>query len=214
MLSLKVLFSQEGELYDLLEGSAREAQRSVELLDRYLRARTGIIGPLLNLDDIARARRNNRERARRITAMLAQTGATLPFGGEEIEALSYALHGITELSERLVERLSVYPRSLPDEIFQRQSTLLKDAVKAVGLMVRQLREQWNLETIQASQDRIQAAEDDVDGVLLTVLQELNREAYDLRELVILKQVHETIEEAIDRCRDAGNAVQRIVLAHA
>jgi hypothetical protein len=214
MLSLKVLFSQEGELYDLLERSAWEAQRNVELLDRYLRARTGIIGPLLDLDDFELARRNNRQRARRITAMLAQTGATLPFGGEEIEALSYALQGITRLAEKLVERLSVYPRSLPEEIVQRQSPPLKDAVEAVGLMVGQLREQWNLETIQTCQDRIQAAEGDADRALLTDLQELNRKAHDPWELVILKQVHETIAEAIDRCRDAGNAVHRIVLAHA
>ena len=96
MLSLKVLFGQEGELYDLLESSAREAQRSVELLNRYLRARTEIIGLPLNLDDFELARRNNRQLAQRITAMLAQAGATLPFDGEEIEALSYALHGISK----------------------------------------------------------------------------------------------------------------------
>jgi hypothetical protein len=127
-------------------------------------------------------------------------------------ALTYV--ALFRLVEKLVERLNVYPRSLPDKIFQRQSALLKDAVEAVGLMVRQLRDQWNLKTIQACQDRIQAAEGEADGVMLTVLQELYRAAHDPRELVILKQVHETIEEAIDRCRDAGNAVHQIVLAHA
>jgi len=214
MLSLKVLFCPEGELYDLLENSAQAAQRNVELLDRYLRARMGVIGPLPDVEDIELARRDNRRLTRRITTLLAQTGATLPFGSEEIEALSYALHSVTKLAEKLVERLSVYPRSLPGEIFQRPSALLKDAVAAVVLMVQQLREQWNLATIQACQDRIQTAEGEADGALLTALQERNRAACDPRELVILKQVCATIEEAIDHCRDAGSAVYRIVLAHA
>jgi uncharacterized protein Yka (UPF0111/DUF47 family) len=49
--------------------------------------------------------------------------------------------------------------------------------------------------------------------MLQLLRELYQGPYDAKELVILQNLFEMVEQAIDRCRNAGNVVVQIVLKH-
>ena len=46
-----------------------------------------------------------------------------------------------------------------------------------------------------------------------VIRELYHGPYDAKELVILQDLYELVEKAIDRCRDAGNVVVQVVLKY-
>ena len=62
-------------------------------------------------------------------------------------------------------------------------------------------------------DRLQFAEGEADKVMLSLLKELYRGPYDAKELMILQELYEMVEQAVDRCRNAGNIVVQIVLKH-
>ena len=80
-----------------------------------------------------------------------------------------------------------------------------------------LAESQRLETIQAAHreanDRLQYAEGEADKVMLGLLKDLYHGPYDAKELVILQELYEMVEQAVDRCRNAGNIVVQIVLKH-
>ena len=112
-----------------------------------------------------------------------------------------------------MERLSIYPGRIPQAAFHRQADLMLQAAEAVVFMVKQLRTGTTIAKIQDANDKLQYAEGEADKVMLSLLKELYQGPYDAKELVILQELYEMVEQAVDRCRNAGNVVVQIVLKH-
>jgi hypothetical protein len=211
MFSLKKLFGKEEKFYDLLEASAEEARVSITLLSRFIQTR-GLVSVPANLDEFIQSRRKDKRITQQITEELSRTFVT-PLEREDIEALSFALYRIPKTVEKIVERLSIYPGRTPQEGFQRQAQLLEQAAGEVVFMVKQLRGGTHMERIREAQERLQFAEGEADKVMLGLIRELYHGPSDAKELVILQDLYELVEKAIDRCRDAGNVVVQVVLKY-
>ena len=211
MFSLRKLLGKEDKFFDLLEASAEEAKASVGLLSRYLQARQAGQAPS-NRDEFIQSRRKDKRITQQITEELSRTFVT-PLEREDIEALSFALYRVPKTVEKIVERFSIYPGRIPLDGFKRQSELLEQAANEVVFMVRQLRGGTRMEWIRESQERLQFAEGEADKVMLGLIKELYHGPYDAKELVILQEIYEMVEQAVDRCRNAGNIVVQIVLKH-
>ena len=212
MLSLKKLLGKDDKFFDLLEAGAEEAKTSVELFSRFLQSVASGGTPGGTLDDFIQTRRKEKRIRHTITEELSKTFVT-PLEREDIEALSWALYRIPKQVEKIVERLSIYPGRVPHTAFQRQAELMLQAAEAVMFMVKQLRGGTTIEKIREANDRLQFAEGEADKVMLTLLKDLYHGPYDAKELVILQELYEMVEQAVDRCRNAGNIVVQIVLKH-
>ncbi|MBL9201699.1 MAG: DUF47 family protein [Opitutaceae bacterium] len=211
MFSLKKLFGKDDKFFDLLEAGAEEAKTCVALLKEYLEKSAPGAG--VPLDDFITARRKEKRIRHTMTEELSKTFVT-PLEREDIEALSWALYRIPKQVEKIVERLSIYPGRIPTEAFKRQAELMLQAADAVVFMVKQLRGGTTIEKIREANDRLQYAEGEADKVMLSLLKELyHNKEHDARELVILQELYEMVEQAVDRCRNAGNIVVQIVLKH-
>lgn len=208
---LKKIFGKEDKFFDLLEAGAEEAKISVHLLSGYLLTLSKG-NPPANLDDFVQSRRKEKRIRYQMTEELSKTFVT-PLEREDIEALSFALYRIPKAVEKIVERLSIYPGRVPHTAFQRQAELLTLAAEAVVFMVKQLRGGTNIEKIREANDRLQYAEGEADKVMLGLLRELYHGPYEPKELIILQELYEMVEQAVDRCRNAGNIVVQIVLKH-
>ena len=211
MPSFKSLFGKDEKFYDLLEASAEEALTSTKLLSSYLQ-RSEAFTSTNDLDEFIQSRRKDKRITQQITEELCKTFVT-PLEREDIEALSNALYRIPKTVEKLVERLSIYPGKLPREGFQRQAVLLSQAADAVVFMVKQLRKGAKLAPVQEANERLQHAEGQADKVMLGLLKELYTGPADAKETMILQELFEMTEKAVDRCRDAGGVVFQIVLKY-
>lgn len=211
MFSLKKLFGKDDKFFDLLEEGADAANTSVTLLGTYLQ-RLAAGAPPSNLDDFVQSRRKEKRVRHEMTEALSKTFVT-PLEREDIEELSVALYRIPKAVEKIVERFAIYPGRIPHAAFQRQAELLKAAADAVSFMVKELRGGTNIERIREANDRLQYAEGEADKVMLELLKELYHGPCDAKELVILQELYELVERAVDRCRNAGNVVVQIVLKH-
>jgi uncharacterized protein Yka (UPF0111/DUF47 family) len=208
---LKKILGKEDKFFDLLEAGAEEAKTSVNLLTRYLQTLSGGGAPA-NLDDFVQTRRKEKRIRHQMTEELSKTFVT-PLEREDIEALSFALYRIPKAIEKIVERLSIYPGRVPHTAFQRQAELLTLAADAVVFMVKELRGGTHIEKIREANDRLQYAEGEADKVMLTLLKDLYHGPYEAKDLVILQVLYEMVEQAVDRCRNAGNIVVQIVLKY-
>jgi uncharacterized protein Yka (UPF0111/DUF47 family) len=209
MFSLRKIFGKDYKFFELLEAGAEEAQTSVQLFVRYLQALADG-DPPGRLDEFIQARRKEKRIRHEMTEALNRTFVT-PLDREDIESLSIALYRIPKQVEKTVERLSIFPGKPPLAAFRRQAELLQQAADAVVLMVRQLRHGAAMKGIAEANDRLQFAEGEADKVMLGLLQELYRGPGDAKELVILQDIYEMIEQAVDRCRNAGNVVMQVAL---
>ena len=211
MFSLSKFFGRDQKFFDLLEASAEEALTSTKLLSNYLQ-RIESYRSSADLDDFIQSRRKDKKITSRITEELCKTFVT-PLEREDIEELSLALYRIPKIVEKIVERLSIYPGRLPREGFVRQAQLLWQAAESVVFMVKQLRTGSNMEKISEANEKLQFAEGEADKYMLGLIKDLYQGSYDAKETVILQDLFEMVEKAVDRCRDAGNVVFQIVLKY-
>jgi len=164
------------------------------------------------LDAFIQARRKEKRIRHLMIEALGKTFVT-PLDREDIEALSAALYRIPKQVEKIVERLSIYPGPIPHEMLTRQAELMSQAAEALVFMVKQLRRGTTIEIIREANDRLQFAEGEADKVMLEHLRVLYNGPCDAKELVILQKLFEMVEQAVDRCRNAGNIVVQVVLKH-
>jgi len=206
---LKKLMGRDDRFFDLLEAAADEAKASVDIFGRYLQALADGASPA-KVDDLVHARRKEKRIRQEMTEALSRTFVT-PLDREDIEALSFALYRIPKQVEKIVERISIYPGRVPHEAFRRQAELMLQASDAVVTMVRQLRGRLDIVKIRETNERLQFAEGEADKVMLALLKDLYNGDSNAKELVILGEIYEMIEQAVDRCRNAGNIVVQIAL---
>jgi uncharacterized protein len=208
---IQKLIGKNDVFFDLLEEGAVEARVSVELFEKFLKQLDGENRPT-GLDDFIQSRRKEKRIRHLMTEELSRSFIT-PLDREDLEALSVALYRIPKQVEKIVERLSIYPGKLPNDMFKRQAELMNQAATALVFMVKQLRAGTTLETIREANDRLQYAEGEADKVMLEQLKVLYQGPCDAKEFVILQKLFEMVEQAVDRCRNAGNIVVQVVLKH-
>jgi uncharacterized protein Yka (UPF0111/DUF47 family) len=211
MISISKLLGKDQKFYDLLEASAEEALTSTKLLSNYLQ-RSESPRAATDLNEFILSRRKDKKITSSITEELCRTFVT-PLEREDIEALSLALYRIPKTVEKIVERVAIYPGKFPREGFVQQAQFLGKAAEAVVFMVKQLRHGARMEKISEANEGLQFAEGEADKYMLDRIKDLYHGSYDAKETVILQDLYEMVEKAIDRCRDAGNVVFQIVLKY-
>jgi len=208
---LKRLLGRDGKFYDLLESSAAEARRSVTLLRE--------LAPLLNtpaaeakLQEVAVSRKRHRRIREEITRAVCRTFVT-PIEREDIEALSNALYKLPKTVEKIAERLLVCPGRFMQDLVSTQIGLLDRAAELVVSMVAGLRAKRSVEAVSEEFEMLHAIETDADRLMVGLLRDLYQGSVEAKEVLILKDLYELLERAIDRCRDAGHVVFEVVLKY-
>ena len=206
MFSLQTIFGKGDKFYSLLEASADAARQSTRALIAMLNQKSS--AP--SLEDFRLARRREKEVMAQISQALVNTFVTA-LDREDIEALSAALNKITKAISKFAERYALAADRLGDIDFGTRAALLEKAAEVIRQMVAQLRKGMNLEAMSALNDRLQAIENEADRLLLELYRDLYGGRHEPIRILLLKDLFELLEKAIDRCRDAGNVVYQIVL---
>jgi len=206
MFSLQKLFGKEDKFFDLLEASAAEGRSCVAALDKLLhspdQSRT--------LEDFVVSRRKEKRIAAEISEAVATTFVTA-LEREDIESLSFALYRIPKTVEKIAERMLLAPHLVEGVDISRQLGMMVKATDTLVLMIRELRKGVRVEEIQAYNERLQAVEGEADKLVLELLKDLYSGRYDPIKALFLKELYDLLEKVTDRCRDAGNVINHIVL---
>ncbi len=206
MFSLQTIFGKGDKFYGLLEASAAAARESTRALGELL----ATPAPQRSLEKFKLARQQEKNLASQISQELVNTFVTA-LEREDIEALSNVLYKIPKIVEKFAERYSMAAERLGDVDFISRAAMLERACEVIEEMVGLLRTGMNIDTSKKLNDKMQAIEAEADRLIL----ELYRDSYvretDPMRYLILKDLFELLEKAIDRCRDAGNVVHQVVL---
>lgn len=158
--------------------------------------------------------------ADRITAevnrLLHKTFIT-PISREQIHGLINAMDDIVDLLQDATESLSLYDvRKLTDEVLRLGEISVKCCERvqyAVSLLPRLNHADVADAAIKTCAE-IDQLESDADRVMRSAMSTLFREQPDVRELIKLKAIYENLESISDRCEDAANLIEGVVLENA
>ena len=206
----KKVLGRDEKFFDLLEASADEANSSAVRLKEFLVKIEGAVS-VDYLQELILSRRRDKEITTEITRELCRTFVT-PIEREDIEALSKSLYKIPKTVQKIAERIMICPRDvIKDGALHHQIRYLEQATEIVVKMVRLLRAGPSLDAVVEMDSRLQFIEGEADKLVTRMLQDLYQGTREAKDVIILKDVFELLERAIDRCRDAGNSVFQIVL---
>jgi uncharacterized protein Yka (UPF0111/DUF47 family) len=206
MFSLQTIFGKGDKFYGLLEASAAGARESARALVELLAAPP----QLRSLEKFKLARQREKNLQAQISQELVNTFVTA-LDREDIDALSSALYKIPKIVEKFAERWTLAADRLNDVDFASRAVMLERAAEVIEEMVGLLRKGMNIDTSKALNDKMQAIEAEADRLILELYRDTYAKETDPMRYLILKDLFELLEKAIDRCRDAGNVVHQVVL---
>ena len=209
MFSLQTIFGKGDKFYGLLEASASAAHESARALGELLSTPPA----QRSLEKFKHARQREKDLAGKISQELVNTFVTA-LEREDIEALSNALYKIPKVVEKFAERYTLASERIGDVDFVSRAAMLERAAAVIVEMVSLLRKGMALETTKELNDKLQAIEAEADRLILELYRDTYLRETDAMRYLILKDLFEILEKAIDRCRDAGNVIYQIVLKNA
>jgi predicted phosphate transport protein (TIGR00153 family) len=135
-----------------------------------------------------------------------------PFDREDIYALSSALDDIMDLIDASSQRFLMYNVEKPTpEAKELAFIILKSCQtidKAVGILG------GKLEPIAEYCVEVNALENEADRVCREAISKLFDEEKDAIQLIKWKEIYETLERATDKCEDAANILESVVVKNA
>ena len=206
MFSLQTIFGKGDKFYSLLEASAAAARESTRALGELLATPPA----QRSLEKFKLARQREKDLAAQISQELVNTFVTA-LEREDIDALSSALYKIPKIVEKFAERYTLASDRLGEVDFISRAAMLERATEVVEEMIGLLRKGMNIDTSKALNDKMQAIEAEADRLILEMYRDSYTRETDPMRYLILKDLFEILEKAIDRCRDAGNVIHQIVL---
>jgi uncharacterized protein len=206
MFSLQTIFGKGDKFYGLLEASAGAARESTSALVELLQ----VPADHRSLDKFKLARQREKDIAAQISQELVNTFVTA-LEREDIEALNSVLYKIPKTVEKFAERYMIASDRVGDVDFASRAVMLEKACVVLEEMVGLLRKGMNLDHSKLLNDKLQAIENEADRLILDMYRESYTRETDPMRYLILKDLFEILEKAIDRCRDAGNVIYQVVL---
>ena len=208
MFSLQTIFGSGKQFFILLDEAAVAAHDSTKALYEMLK------DPARNvaLDAFKLARQRERVASDKIGKALVDSFIT-PIEREDIESLSSALYKIPKQVERFADRFALARHRLEGIDFAPRAAMLEKAAGVVVEMVHELRE-MRLEEMSKLNERLRVLEAEADRLILELYRDTYTHETDPMRYLILKDLFEILEKAIDRCRDAGNVIYHVVLKNA
>ncbi len=139
-----------------------------------------------------------------------------PFDREDIHTLATALDDVADFIWGSAKRILYYNVSEIDETMHKLSEIILESIKTLQKGVVELRNMKNLKAITDSCVKVNSLENDADEVLDGAIVRLFDGSQDISaiELIKRKDLYEEMETVTDKCEDAANVIESIIIKYA
>jgi predicted phosphate transport protein (TIGR00153 family) len=138
-----------------------------------------------------------------------------PFDREDIHSLASALDDIADCIYAAGKKINFYKIDpISDQGIQKMAEAISGAVKAVKEAVTELRNLKNTQKIIECVIKINSIENNADDIFDMSIERLFESDVDAKELIKRREIYQVMEVATDKCEDAGNVIESIVVKYA
>ena len=204
------LMPREGRFFSLFDNHAKLiVDGALALADvlRHYDTKTDRATGIKTIEDAEHAA----DRITHETVQLLHTTFVTPFDRDDIHRLISRMDDVLDLIQDTAESLVLFDiQKVTPEATQLSELLLRCAERvqsAVGLMASMADAPAILKICQ----EIDKLESEADKVMRSAISDLFRNENDVRQVIKLKAVYESLESATDKCQDVANVIESVVL---
>ena len=208
----KLLAPKNKIFYELFEKSADNVKQMGQLLTQVIGEpdfdkRQGIIS---QMEDVEHA---NDELTHLLFTELGRNFIT-PFDREDIHYLASALDDVADYIFATAKKINFY-RVNPNDIgFQKLSEIILQSCIEVRKAVGELRNMKNMRLITESLVKINSLENEADDIFDMSIERLFAIEPDAKEVIKKREIYQVMETATDKCEDAANVIESIIVKYA
>ena len=209
---LKVFLPKDRVFYQLFESVAEElVKMGVKLKDVVNEPDFDTRGKLIKeLEDMEHV---NDEYTHRIFTELGKNFIT-PFDREDIHYLASALDDIADYIYASAKKINFY-RVNPDDIgIQKFGDLIALGTQHVHKAVTELRNMKNMRQITDALVAINSIENQGDDIFDMSIERLFATEPDAKEVIKKREIYQVMEIVTDKCEDAANVIESIIIKYA
>lgn len=213
MSFFKSFVSNNQLFYDLFEKVTKENNEMAELLKQL----TFESSADLQAKVVAQLREKEKVNDVYVSNLFTELGKNFitPFDREDIHLLATALDDIADNIFTAAKKMHLYSIDPTQTEIQKMAELISSSVAQVGIAVTELKNMKNMRQMTDAIAIIKEIESQSDDVFDAAVQSLFNDAnIDAKELIKRKEVFSKLESVSDKCEDAANVVESIIVKYA
>jgi uncharacterized protein Yka (UPF0111/DUF47 family) len=137
-----------------------------------------------------------------------------PFDREDIHYLASSLDDIADYIYATAKKINFYRVNPNDQGIHKMAECIEESVETVRIAVFELRNMKNVSKIRAALVKVNSLENQADDIYDMSVHLLFDTQPDAKEVIKMKEVYQVMEKATDKCEDAANAIESIVIKYA
>lgn len=211
--SLTKFFSPKDKVfYGLFEEVANNGAVMAEKLlalvsETDYNVRSTMIKPIEDLEHA------NDELTHRIFTELGRNFIT-PFDREDIHYLANALDDIADYIYASAKKIKLYHVNPTDEAIHQLAQIIVNSTREVRNAVQELRDMKNVRTITDALVKINSYENEADDISDMHIERLFSMEPDAKEIIKKREIYQMMEDVTDKCEDAANVIESIIVKYA
>ncbi len=209
---LKIFTPTNNTFYELFEKISNNVAKSGDLLKQVVTEpdydkRSALVQTLSDLEH------DNDELSHNVFTELSRNFIT-PFDREDIHYLTAALDDIVDFTYSAAKKINFYRVNPNDTGFQKMAELIEKGTEYVKDAVAELRDMKKVRNITEALVKINSIENQADDVFDMSIEKLFDSDIDPKELIKRRDIYQVMELVTDKCEDAGNVIESIIIKYA
>jgi uncharacterized protein Yka (UPF0111/DUF47 family) len=137
-----------------------------------------------------------------------------PFDREDIHYLATALDDICDYIFASAKKINFYKVNPNDQGIQKMADLIEQASEQIKNAVFELRNMRNMRAITDALVKVNSIENQADDIFDLSIDRLFETEPDAKEVIKKREIYQVMEIVTDKCEDAGNVIESIIIKYA
>lgn len=137
-----------------------------------------------------------------------------PFDREDIHYLATSLDDIADYIYASAKKINFYRVNPNDMGMQKMADLIEQGAQQIRIAVRELRNMKNMRNITEALVKINSIENQADDVFDMSIERLFATEPDAKEVIKKREIYQVMEIVTDKCEDASNVIESIIIKYA
>ncbi len=137
-----------------------------------------------------------------------------PFDREDIHYLASSLDDIADYIYSAGKKINFYRVNPNDTGLQKFAELIAQASTQVRIAVVELRNMKNMRNITEALVKINSIENQADDIFDLSIEKLFAHEPDAKEVIKMREIYQVMEIVTDKCEDASNVIESIIIKYA
>lgn len=137
-----------------------------------------------------------------------------PFDREDIHYLATALDDICDYIFASAKKINFYKVNPNDQGIQKMADLIDLSTVNIKIAVKELRDMKNLRVITEALVKVNSIENQADDIFDLSIDRLFETEPDAKEVIKKREIYQVMEIVTDKCEDAANVIESIIIKYA